>query len=400
MNKTRLLYITDSGFFLSVFNSQVYSYLKNLHPHVDEISLLVLEPFNQRNISNDVKEKKLLEVRNIFNQVDVFKMPPLIGLPSLVYASHKVTKLMERQSPPSLIHARGHIGGYIGLRMKNTLMKNIPFLSDLRGVTRQEIIYSAQNKKSLFFAKLRTLGFKYLEQYIADSSDHVFCVSDKFAEYLYKTNQLNKDKVTVIPTLTDTNTFFYNLNLRNQMRETLSISNRIVFIYSGSLAPWQMSIETIDLFKKILKEIPNAFLLYLTTSPNDVEILFNDIPTENFSINSPLFSEVNSYLNAADIGLLLREKNIVNQVAAPVKIGEYLCSGLPILVSQGIGDLDDNIKQFNLGEIVNENNLKNTVEKLLQFNRIQIEHTGKYLFGYARYIPIILDTYKNIKSRP
>lgn len=43
----------------------------------------------------------------------------------------------------------------------------------------------------------------------------------------------------------------------------------------------------------------------------------------------------------ADIGLLFRQKHELNLVASPTKYAEYALTGLLILVSPGIGDLDD-----------------------------------------------------------
>jgi len=48
--------------------------------------------------------------------------------------------------------------------------------------------------------------------------------------------------------------------------------------------------------------------------------------------------EVPGYLAAADVGLLLREPCLVNRVASPVKFAEYLAAGLPVLLTEQIGD--------------------------------------------------------------
>jgi hypothetical protein len=50
-------------------------------------------------------------------------------------------------------------------------------------------------------------------------------------------------------------------------------------------------------------------------------------------------TEVSDYLQTADVGVILRDDDMVNRVASPVKIGEYLSSGLGIVVSPWIGDV-------------------------------------------------------------
>ena len=44
------------------------------------------------------------------------------------------------------------------------------------------------------------------------------------------------------------------------------------------------------------------------------------------------------HLAAADISVLLRENNLVNKVASPIKFAEYLAAGLPVILTDCIGD--------------------------------------------------------------
>jgi hypothetical protein len=62
--------------------------------------------------------------------------------------------------------------------------------------------------------------------------------------------------------------------------------------------------------------------------------------------------EVAGYLAAADVGLLLREPCAVNEVASPVKFGEYLASGTPVILSEGIGDYSNLTRRENVGLVL------------------------------------------------
>ena len=50
------------------------------------------------------------------------------------------------------------------------------------------------------------------------------------------------------------------------------------------------------------------------------------------------YHEVNSYLNAADAGFLLREQNPLNEVASPTKFAEYCLTGLPVIMQNTVKD--------------------------------------------------------------
>jgi glycosyltransferase involved in cell wall biosynthesis len=82
--------------------------------------------------------------------------------------------------------------------------------------------------------------------------------------------------------------------------------------------------------------------------------------------------EVPRYLAAGDIGLLLREPSLVNAVASPVKFAEYLAAGLPVVLTEGIGDYSDLAMRNNLGVVLDfyaseEAVEKNVVEFLMQY---------------------------------
>lgn len=48
-------------------------------------------------------------------------------------------------------------------------------------------------------------------------------------------------------------------------------------------------------------------------------------------------NDVKYYLRITDAGIVIRDSNIVNRVAAPTKIAEYVTSGVQLLYSGKIG---------------------------------------------------------------
>ena len=54
---------------------------------------------------------------------------------------------------------------------------------------------------------------------------------------------------------------------------------------------------------------------------------------------------------AADAAVILRAPDLVNRVSCPVKVGEYLAAGLPLVISPGIGDLSDLVDHHGLGVV-------------------------------------------------
>src|SRR6185295_10953881 len=59
-------------------------------------------------------------------------------------------------------------------------------------------------------------------------------------------------------------------------------------------------------------------------------------------------------LCAADYGLLLRQDDVVNLVASPVKFGEYLACGVRPILTPHIGDQSDLCQSSDLGDVRRE----------------------------------------------
>lgn len=57
---------------------------------------------------------------------------------------------------------------------------------------------------------------------------------------------------------------------------------------------------------------------------------------------------------AADLAVIFRKQDLVNRVACPTKFAEYLGCGLPVLCTEGIGDLSQLVRSNNLGWIMQD----------------------------------------------
>jgi glycosyltransferase involved in cell wall biosynthesis len=51
----------------------------------------------------------------------------------------------------------------------------------------------------------------------------------------------------------------------------------------------------------------------------------------------------------------MRDSVFANKVACPIKIGEYLACGLPVILTKGIGDFDALINQAGIGVLIGDN---------------------------------------------
>lgn len=131
---------------------------------------------------------------------------------------------------------------------------------------------------------------------------------------------------------------------REEVRKQLQVDkSALLLTYAGSLGPQYGLTDMLRLTEALREFHPRVHLLLITGTPDTamaaVAAEFPSLAQLVTAISAPP-NEVPRYLAAADIGLAFRAKSFSMQGVAPIKIGEYLLCGLPIVGTAGIGDIN------------------------------------------------------------
>ncbi len=164
------------------------------------------------------------------------------------------------------------------------------------------------------------------------------------------TEKYGASDVNVMPSCVDITRFDRDSPERQVIRRRLQLGeNDVLVVYSGGSQRYQMLPQMFDIWR-LMAGNKSVHFLALTNSIDPNENI--DLPGDRFTRLSVDRNEVPGYLNAADIGFLLRARHPLNEVASPVKFGEYLASGLTVISSPGIGDVSRLIEREGLGILV------------------------------------------------
>ncbi len=129
--------------------------------------------------------------------------------------------------------------------------------------------------------------------------------------------------------------------------------DHVVLVYSGSAAGWQSFSVLHASVAPFLSASFEHKLLVLAPEDEHIRSLQREFPDQVMR-KWVAHHEVPALLAACDMGILVREKSITNRVASPTKFAEYLSAGLPVLISEELGDYSDFVLAHGCGSIANE----------------------------------------------
>ncbi len=253
-----------------------------------------------------------------------------------------------------LLYGHGTRAAGIALAAKK-LRKDVPVIADAHGVGSAEYAYAtaaAANDKHLLLLQKD-------EQKVLSLADQVIFVSGRMDDYFQGVMKRNFSTAAVIPCAVDAASL-PDVEKRNLLREKHGLTERFVIAYVGSAVAYQLPRQTITLFGQIRAVMPQAFFLGITQSPQVFRDLLGEqgVPEEDYLLTSLPHEQVMETLQMGDVGLLLREDSLLNQVSSPTKFAEYLLCGLPVILTPAAGDFAVIAQTNNLGHIVDLDSLR------------------------------------------
>lgn len=129
---------------------------------------------------------------------------------------------------------------------------------------------------------------------------------------------------------------------RRAVRSGLGIPESApLLVYAGSIGPQYGLDRILSTASAVHARRSDARLLILTGSPDAAAEAIRGADLALAAVTTirqlpP--DQVPGHLAAADAGLCFRARTLSTQAVAPVKLGEYLLCGLPVIGTEGIGD--------------------------------------------------------------
>lgn len=205
-------------------------------------------------------------------------------------------------------------------------------------------LHGAFPEESKYYGeRLNPYIFSLVEKWILKKSHSIVYVSNQFKDYIQsKWNFTSTLESFIIPTIASNVVKKENVENIEEIRSRFNIQDDdVVFLYSGSTKKWQKIELTLETILKIASNTRYKFFL-LTGYLEDMKRMLKKFGLDEHPrifVLSVTPEEISEYYATAHYGFILRDDHILNRVASPTKLFEYLFYGIiPIMESLNIGD--------------------------------------------------------------
>ena len=145
-----------------------------------------------------------------------------------------------------------------------------------------------------------------------------------------------------IPTVANDKKFIFNQKEREETRKALGIAEDAwVLYYPGKFGDLYYKEAFAWMYKWLQEEEPRLHLLIVTPhSDDEVKALFDsaEVDVEDYSVVHTSYEEIHKYHFASDFAIISVPPGPSKKFISNIKVGEYLCAGLPFLITKGVSE--------------------------------------------------------------
>jgi len=354
----KVIYISYDGMCDPVGASQVLPYLAELSRKDVEYFLISFEKPEKFESGESSVRAQIDGLPIQWFPLRYTKNPPVISTMLDLRKMKKLCRKICDENKIDFIHARSYISALAAMNMRRR--KAIPFIFDMRGFWADERIdggiWSLRNP----VFKIIYRFFKKKEKQLLRESAAVVSLTHAAKKFMIDQWNVSEHKIHVIPCAAD----YSHFNEQDKtvvdefrLKHHVPVVSGKTLIYIGSTGTWYMLKEMFDFYSVFRKHFPGSrFLLCINETNSMVEEMKGQFQDEIAVLQRIPRNEMPLVLSLADYSIMFIKPAFSKMASSPIKLGESLAMGVPVICNAGVGDLGT-IEQEGFGVVV-----KNTVE--------------------------------------
>lgn len=242
----------------------------------------------------------------------------------------------------------------IGIVMPRSTMPACMVLSLKKKIDDLKVIFDADGlpiEERVDFAGLKKGGARYkqlkgIEKEIILIADLILTRTRKAADFLLSQYHAENRKFFLVQNGRDESLFKPSTEHRRIVRSKYNIpGNATVLVYAGSAGPQYGAEQMMFIYERLKDKGILVYFLILTNSPGYFSDYIKDASDNHLIIDRVPFESIPACLSAADFAFALRSATFSMRGVSPVKLGEYLLMGLPVIASAEIGDTTEMLQE-------------------------------------------------------
>lgn len=388
-----VLYISYDGLTDTLGQSQILPYVIGLSKKGYRFTILSAEKKDKYQLHKTTIEQICKENNINWKPIFYTKNPPILSSVLDIRKMQKEASKMHLKDAFHHVHSRSYMGSLVALKLKKK--HDLKFIFDMRGFYPDERVDGGTWDLNKRHYKGIYQYFKKKEKEFLDQADAVISLTHAGKSIMQKEWNAQSN-ITVIPCATDLDHF---KPIDNEQKQTLTIG------YLGSLGTWYMLPEMLTLYKVIKNQYKNCRFLILT--PDDPQWVYEEALKQNMSLEDievkfSTRAELPMNLSQIDIGLFFIKPSFSKQASSPVKQGEFMSMGIPVITNSGVGDTDEIIKKYKSGILIENFNEEDyikaalKIEDLLTWDKNAIRNGAEDYFSLEKGVEAYAKVYENL----
>lgn len=331
----RILYLTHNAVATPLVRSQVLPYLRGLLERGFDVHLVTFErgePFP----AGEFPTARWHPLRARSGSSILAKVADIVSGAALVHG-------IVRRERVDILHARSYLPAAIAWCV--ALLTGRPYVFDMRGFLPEEYLDGGHwTARDVRYRALRLAETRlFAEASVIVSLTHAGARRLK-GERRYA-RWVGDTPIEVIPCAVDLERF--HPGEREHDAPTL--------VYSGSLGMWYLLDEMLRVYAHARELLPALRFLILNRNEHDVAagaIARAGLGDAPIAVVKADFADIPAHLASADVAIALLRQVPSKIGSSPIKIGEYLACGLPVVVNEGLGDTAELVRRYGAGYVV------------------------------------------------
>ena len=358
----QILFISYDGMTDPLGQSQVIPYLAGLSEHGYTFTILSCEKKERYLEGKEDISATLAKYKIQWEPVIYHKSPPVVSsIYDYFILKGKAAKLVIEKKI-EMVHTRPGVPTLVGLWLKKKY--GIKFLNDIRGFWADERVDGKMWNLNNPVFKLIYLFFKKHELECIALADRNVCLTHKAKEEILSWNTTPPGtNIEVIPCSVDLRLFdpaSIEQSLKSKCKIQLGIlEDDVVISYLGSIGGWYLVDEMMIFFKSVEKLLPKAKFLFISPHRHN-QILKaacrSGISPSKIISRSAKRTEVPLLLSLSTYSMFFIKKCYSKISSSPTKHGELMAMGIPVITTDGTGDVADIINKYKSGIVLNNVN--------------------------------------------